>query len=85
MPSEIPADIREAAMKAWRSMPETGNDHDFSSIIAQALLAEREAQKERDASLVEGISDVGRDWALTSFMGSLRRDIAAAIRQEPPK
>lgn len=51
---------------------------EIAEIIRDAILAERE----RCAQIVEGIDKVGRDWAPNSFMAALRRDIAAAIRQD---
>lgn len=75
--TDVPEDIREIAAK----LASMRGSIALRGFIAQALLTERLAQKERDAKMVEAIGSVGRDWALTSFMGSLRRDIAAAIRQ----
>lgn len=84
VPEKIPEDIDRTATDIVRANYISSGDEPewlMYKAIAEALLAERLAQKERDAKVVEAIGSVGRDWALTSFMGSLRRDIAAAIRQ----
>lgn len=81
---ELKRNAREVCAKLFRTGEHLGDPVpiDPSAIIAEALMAERLAERERNAKIVEGIGDVGRDWALTSFMGSLRRDIAAAIRRQ---
>ncbi|OBQ68892.1 hypothetical protein EFV37_29080 [Mesorhizobium loti] len=75
---EIPEDIQQTATRfAGEYLARDISCERLYRDVAALLVAERE----RCANIVEGIGDVGRDWALTSFMGNLRRDIAAAIRR----
>jgi hypothetical protein len=76
--SDIPEDIEQTATRfAGKYLAHDISCERLYRDVVDLLVAERE----RCANVVEGIGDVGRDWALTSFMGSLRRDIAAAIRR----
>ncbi len=65
----VPDDIREEALKIWRRVDEEKERYP-ADIIAQALLSERLAQKERDAKIAETFGTRSRS-----------HDIAAAIRE----
>jgi hypothetical protein len=71
--SEIPDDIREAARRCIASYWQPDNQVGLDDAIAAALLAEREAQKERDAK----IADCGCDNPFCEL-----DELARAIRQQ---
>jgi hypothetical protein len=75
---DVPEDIREKAQALVANA--MGWQQDRVAMIAQALLSERLAQKERDAKIAETQAD--KPFAKHGkWHGTLRASIAAAIRQ----
>jgi hypothetical protein len=75
---DVPADIQEKAKAVWADAVEQSRAEgaviDVSALIAQALLSERLAQKERDADVASGCWTTDAHWDCCGI-------IAAAIRK----
>lgn len=83
-PDDIPADALEAAKRAAYAVEGTFDDGAITSfngvrVIARAILTARSEQREEDARIAEGF-ERNRDWAPSSLYDTLRREVAAAIR-----
>lgn len=81
-------DPMEAAVE--RIARELHTSHCQPYHAARALLAEilpplLAEERERCAKLAEGFDDPARDWLAGSVWANIRRDIAAAIRNQEPK
>lgn len=74
--SDVPADIREAA----RAVVERGYDEGLLEAVEHALMAERLAQKERDAKIADDIERRQDDDNGAANTGGAA-EAAAAIRR----
>jgi hypothetical protein len=88
---DVPEDIREKANSVWADAVEQsraeGTVIDVSVLIAQALLSERLAQKERDAKIADGMAatkPVSGPVAdlIATVMGHAGKQVADAIRKQ---
>jgi hypothetical protein len=89
--SEIPEDIMDKAADVHRALKFSRDGNHLTEIIAQALLAERNAQKERDAQIAADFNwvlpmygDMALNSATDDAACSVQEQIAAAIRQDNP-
>lgn len=77
--SNIPPDIREKAENVHRALKSSRDANHLTEIIEEALLAEREAQRERDAKIAEARSQ--ECWSNgETYEGQIIDGIVAAIR-----
>lgn len=80
IPEGIPQDVWEAAM----AVSPTGAGHvmqcAFAEVASRAILAEREAQRERDAKIADETAYSRREINGVPALFSYTVDIAAAIR-----